>query len=194
MTNYEDLIKNWGKCAHLHLTTVGGDPEAMHRYYTERFNRAMKLRYLRRMRPLYLRMVNIEDHTRVYGRPGYRYVSDIVSPSIHLLCEICRPSPVEVVAKKKLTPYQVTRCFDWPIRYESIDHRTVRIITEMHPLTVVNGILQDHPDGIEHFQIGLETTLYMTPHIDPDDYFRRDEMPFKYKRYTRFQPITFKHE
>lgn len=28
----------------------------------------------------------------------------------------------------------------WPIRYESIDHRTIRIITEMHPLTVGNGI------------------------------------------------------
>ena len=194
MTNYQELIRTWGPCYHLHITAMGSDPKAMHDYYTERFNKAMKLRYLRRMRPIYIRMVNIEDHSKTYDRIGYRYISDILSPSVHLLTEVCRPAPVEVVAKKKLTPYQVTRCFDWPIRYESLDHRTVRIITEMHPLTVVNGILQDHPDGIDHFQIGVETTLYMTPNIAEDDYFRRDEMPFKYKRFTRFQPITFKHE
>lgn len=46
------------------------------------------------------------------------------------------------------------------MRYESPRHRTVRIITEMYPPTVVNGILQDHPDGIDHFQIGIETTLW----------------------------------
>ena len=55
MINYQDFLKNWGTCASLHLTAVGADPEAMYRYYTDRFNRAMKFRYLRRMRPLYLR-------------------------------------------------------------------------------------------------------------------------------------------
>lgn len=194
MIDYENLIRTWGPCCHLHIDTLGSNPKAMHETYTERFNKAMKLRYLRRLRPIYLRMVNIEDHTRMYNRQCYRYISDIITPSVHLLCEICgmdKPLPVEVVHKKKLTPYQVTRCFSWPIRYESIDHRTIRIITPMHPLTLVNGILTDHPDGIDQFRIGVSATLYMTLQINDDDYFKCDPMPFKYKRMTRFQPITF---
>ncbi len=33
---------------------------------------------------------------------------------------------------------------DSTARYESIDHRTIRIIMEMHPLTVGNGITFKH--------------------------------------------------
>ena len=194
MTDYKRLIQTWGPCFHLHIDVLGADAQGLHRLYTDRFNAAMKLRYLRRMRPIYLRMVNIEDHTKMYHTQCYRYISDIITPSMNLLCEVCgmdKALPVEVVHKKKLSVYQVTRCFSWPIRYESIDHRSVRIITPMHPLTVVSGILADHPDGIDHFQIGTSMTLYTSPQVNDDDYFKCDPMPFKYKRTTRFQPITF---
>ena len=80
-----------------------------------------------------------------------------------------------------------------PIKVETVDHFTQRIITRMHPLVAMTKLLTAYPKQIQSFRFGLSHTVYMTPSIDEDDYFESDPMPFRYKRITRFQPISFHH-
>lgn len=193
MIDHDRFIKSLGKCYQLHIEALGMSPEGLHRRYLDTFYKAMRLRSIRRVRPTYLRLVNIEDHTHLLDRAGYRYVSDVVSPSLNLLAEMCPIGSVDVDAPR-LNAYQVMRCFDWPIRVDSVDHVTQRIVTRMHPLVVVTKLLAAHPKQIISFRFGLSHTLYLTPSIDEDDYFSNDPMPFRYKRMTRYQPITFNHK
>lgn len=192
MIDHMRFIRELGKCYQLHIEALGMSPEHLHRRYLDDFYKAMRLRYIRRVRPTYLRLVNIEDHSHNLDRAGYRYVSDIVSPSLALLAEMCPVGPVDIDAPK-LNTYQVMRCFDWPVKVDSIDHVTQRIITKMHPLMAMTKLLTAHPKQITAFRFGLSHTVYLNPSIDEEAYFTSDPMPFRYKRMTRYQPITFTH-
>lgn len=110
------------------------------RRYLDDFYKAMRLRCVRRVRPTYLRLVNIHDHSYNLDRAGYRYVSDIITPSLTLLAEMCPIGSVDIDAPK-LNTYQVMRCFEWPVKVDSMDHITQRIITRMHPLVAMS---KDH--------------------------------------------------
>lgn len=190
MIEYSRFIKELGKSYQLHIEALGMSPEHLHRRYLDDFYKAMRLRYIRRVRPTYLRLVNIEDHSQNLDRDGYRYVSDVVTPSLSLLAEMCPIGSVDIDAPK-LNAYQVMRCFEWPIKVDSVDHVTQRIITRMHPLVAMTKLLAAHPKQIISFRFGLRHTIYLNPSIDEDNYFESDPMPFRYKRCTRFQPITF---
>lgn len=192
MIDHMRFIRELGKCYQLHIEALGMSPEHLHRRYLDDFYKAMRLRYIRRVRPTYLRLVNIEDHSHNLDRAGYRYVSDIVSPSLALLAEMCPVGPVDIDAPK-LNTYQVMRCFDWPVKVDSIDHVTQRIITKMHPLMAMTKLLTAHPKQITAFRFGLSHTVYLNPSVDEEEYFTSDPMPFRYKRITRYQPITFTH-
>ena len=93
----------------------------------------------------------------------------------------------------KLDTYKVMRCFEWPVKVDSVDHTTQRIITKIHPLVAMSKLLAAYPKQITAFRFGLSHTVYMSPSIDDDDYFESDPMPFRYKRMTRYQPISFTH-
>ena len=192
MIDYDRFIKELGPCYQLHIEAHGGTPERLHRLYINDFFKAMRLRSIRRVRPTYLRLVNIQDHTKSIHSGGYRYISDIISPSLALLAEMCPPRSIDVDARK-LSVYQIMKCFEWPIKVETVDHFTQRIITRMHPLVAMTKLLTAYPKQIQSFRFGLSHTVYMTPSIDEDDYFESDPMPFRYKRITRFQPISFHH-
>lgn len=125
------------------------------------------------------------DHDRFIKSLGKCY-------QLHL-AEMCPVGSGDVDAPR-LNAYQVMRCFDWPIKVDSVDHVTQRIITRMHPLVVITKLLAAHPKQIISFRFGLSHTLYLTPSIDEDDYFTNDPMPFRYKRMTRYLPITFNHK
>ena len=193
MVDYTRFIQQLGKSYQLHIQALGSSPEHLHRRYIEDFYKAMRLRCIRRVRPTYLRLVNIEDNSHLLDRAGYRYVSDIVSPSLALLAEMCPIGPVDIDAPK-LNTYQVMRCFEWPIKVDSLDHVTQRIVTRMHPLVVMSKLLAAHPKQITAFRFGISHTVYLTPSIDEEEYFKSDPMPFRYKRHTRYQPITFNHK
>ncbi|MFR6416033.1 MAG: hypothetical protein ACLUNS_10225 [Alistipes shahii] len=70
-------------------------------------------------------LVNIHDHSHNPDRAGYRYVSDIITPSLTLLAEMCPIGSVDIDAPK-LNTYQVMRCFEWPVKVDSMDHITQR--------------------------------------------------------------------
>lgn len=72
-----------------------------------------------------------------------------------------------------------------------MDHVHIRIVTPMHPLVVMSKLLAAHPSQIMAFRFGISHTVYLRPSIDEDEYFTSDPMPFRYKRMTRYQPITF---
>lgn len=193
MIDHQRFIQSLGKCYQLHIEAFGASPQHLHQRFLENFYKAMRLRSIRRVRPTYLRLVNIEDHNHIIDRAGYRYISDVVSPSLQLLAEMCPIGPVDIDAPR-LNTYQIIRCFEWPVEVEAVDHVTQRIITRMHPLVALTKILAAHPKQIISFRFGLSHTIYLTPSIDPDDYFKSDPMPFRYKRMTRYQPITFNHK
>lgn len=89
MMDYDRFIKTLGKCYHLHIDCSTSFPEQTHRKFSTAFKKAMQLRPIRRVRPTYLRLVNIENNSSESNRCAYRYVSDIVSPSLSLLSELC---------------------------------------------------------------------------------------------------------
>lgn len=190
MIDYSQFIKRLGKSYQLHIETSGCSAKNLHERFRDDFQKAMHLRHIRRVRPTYIRLVNIEDHTENLKRQGFRYVSDLVTPSLALIAEMCPLGPVDIMAPK-LNAYQIMRCFDWAIKVDTIDPVSQRIITPMHPLVIMNNLLSAYPKQIQSFHFRLTHSVYMTPSIDDDDYFRNDPMPFKYKRVTKFQQITF---
>lgn len=192
MIDYMRIIHEMEPRYHLHIKATGSSPEHLHRRYLNDFYKTMRLRSIRRIRPTYIRLVNIEDHTKHLNRTGYLYISDILSSSLQLVAEMCPTGPVDIQTHK-LDTYKIMRCFDWPIKIDSIDHLTQRIITPMHPLVVMSKLLAAHPKQITSFHFGLTHTVYLTPSIDEDDYFKCDPMPFRYKRCTKFQPYKFNY-
>lgn len=192
MVDYNRFIRELGPCYQLHIEALGVSPEHLHRRYLDDFYKAMRLRCIRRVRPTYLRLVNIHDHSHNLDRAGYRYVSDIITPSLALLAEMCPIRSIDIDAPK-LDTYKVMRCFEWPVKVDSVDHTTRRIITKIHPLVAMSQLLAAYPKQITAFRFGLSHTVYMSPSIDDDDYFESDPMPFRYKRMTRYQPISFTH-
>lgn len=192
MIDHNRFIKDLGRSYQLHIEAAGISPEFLHRRYLDDFYKAMRLRYIRRVRPTYLRLVNIEDHSQNPECAGYRYISDVITPSLALLAEMCPIGSIDIDAPK-LNAYQVMRCFDWPIKVDSIDHITQRIVTRIHPLVAMSKLLAAHPKQITSFRFGLSHTVYLNPSIDEDQYFTSDPMPFRYKRMTRYQAITFNH-
>lgn len=193
MMDYDRFIKTLGKCYHLHIDCSTSFPEQTHRKFSTAFKKAMQLRPIRRVRPTYLRLVNIENNSSESNRCAYRYVSDIVSPSLSLLSELCPCGAVDIDAPK-LSEYQILRCFDYPIKLDRVDHITKRLITPMHPMVVLSNLLAAHPKSILSFRFGLSHTLYLSSSIDYEDHFKRDKMDFTYKRITHYQPITFNHK
>ena len=173
MVDYNRFIRELGPCYQLHIEALGMSPEHLHRRYLDDFYKAMRLRCIRRVRPTYLRLVNIHDHSHNLDRAGYRYISDIITPSLALLAEMC---PIRSIDK-----------------VDSVDHTTQRIITKIHPLVAMSKLLAAYPKQITAFRFGLSHTVYLSPSIDDDDYFESDPMPFRYKRMTRYQPISFTH-
>lgn len=66
MVDYTRFIQQLGKSYQLHIESIGPSPEHLHRRYIEDFYKAMRLRCIRRVRPTYLRLVNIEDHSHLW--------------------------------------------------------------------------------------------------------------------------------
>lgn len=190
MIDHVRFIAELGTCYQLHVESFGPYAEHLHRRFTDDFYKAMRLRYIRRRRPTYLRLVNIQDRTQSLNRVGYHYVSDIVSPSLALLAEMCPAGPVDIDARK-ISACQIMRCFNHPVEVETVGQTTQRLLTRLHPLEVLTNVLVAYPKLVTAFRFGLCHTVYTEPHIDDDDYFSHDPMPFRYKRMTRFQPIHF---
>lgn len=186
------LISNLGRAYHLHVEVGTPYPEICHRQMIERFKLVRQLRCLRRNRPLYIRLTNIEERTNRYERLNYRYIIDYVSPSLLLLAELCnfeRGTPELYAPKLSMT--QILKCFTSPIDIECPTPGTYRFITRMHPLTLLNELLRAYPKSIESINFGLSHTLNMSPQVDLQNHFERDKMPFAYKRITKYQPIIW---
>ena len=106
----------------------------------------------------------IHDHSHNLDRAGYRYVSDIITPSLALLAEMCPIRSIDIDAPK-LDTYKVMRCFEWPVKVDSVDHTTQRIITKIHPLVAMSKLLAAYPKQITAFRFGLSHTVYLSPSI-----------------------------
>lgn len=186
------LISDLGPAYHLHVEENTAYPKAFHKQMTDQFQSVMQLRCLRRNRPTYLRIINIEDHCNISNRLSFHYVIDYVSPSLLLLAELAKfERGVPEIYAPKLSLTQILKCFSSPIDIECLTPGTYRFLTRMHPLTLLNELLRAYPKSINSIRFGLSVTLYLTPSVDLDDHFKRDPMPFTYKRITKFQPIRF---
>lgn len=179
---------------HLHIEKRTGYPHDTHQHQIKSFAKAMNLRCLRRQHPTYLRLTNIEDHTQGYTQ-NYRYISDILTSSMTLLSELCAQSRGHVIIEcPRINLQQLLKCFPYPIHIETIGSGMFQVVDHIHPLVLLNTLLQAFPKSIDRVRFGMTHTLNLTPCVDDMDYFHHDPMPFPYKRLTSYQPIRYRYE